>query len=215
MTYDCVVFDFNGTILDDVAASMEATNLLLARRGLPTMDTLATYYSVFGFPIKDYYARIGFDFSRERYEDVAEEWLPEYRRLSAASPLRAGVGELIDALAARGCRLAVLSASEDGMLREQLAALGILSRFFEVCGLSDGLAADKTHIVCDFAARHPNARVLFIGDTDHDAAVARAAGFDCALVAGGHQSEAALRTVGVPVYSDFYALSVTLLSDGE
>ncbi len=215
MTYDCVVFDFNGTILDDVAASVEATNLLLRRRGLPTMESLDIYYRVFGFPIKEYYARIGFDFSRESYEDVAEEWLPEYRRLAAASPLRAGALELIDALAARGCRLAVLSASEDGLLHEQLASLGILGRFFEVCGLSDGLGTDKTHIVCDFAARHPHARVLFIGDTDHDAAVARAAGFDCALVAGGHQSEATLRRIGIPVYSDFHALSVTLLSDEE
>ena len=210
MYYDCIAWDFNGTILDDVHAGMGATNILLARRSLPQMDSLETYYRLFGFPIEDYYTRLGFDFTKESYDDIAAEWMIEYKRLEKAAPLRDGVAEAVARFAERGLMQVVLSASEEGLLRNQLSALGLLSSFAEVCGRNDIQGNDKTALVLAFRDRNAARRVLFIGDTDHDAACARAAAFDCALIAGGHQSRSRLEATGYPVFDSCAALLETL-----
>ena len=210
MYYDLIAWDFNGTIMDDVKIGLGATNILLRRRGLPEVS-LARYYRIFGFPVIDYYRRIGFDFEKESYDDVAVEWTVEYTRLEREGALRDGVLPLLAAVQAAGILQAVLSASEQGNLCRQLAGLGVSTYFAEVCGRNDVSGADKSALVLDFARRHVGKCMLLIGDTDHDAECAALAGMDCALVAGGHQSIERLETVkGARVYPDFATLRAQL-----
>ena len=213
MQYDHIAWDFNGTILDDVHSGVGATNILLRRRGLPTVDSLDYYYSVFCFPIIRYYERIGFDFTKESYDDVAVEWAIEYRRLAKAAPLREGVLPLMQTLAARGIPQTVLSASEEKLLLEQLTSLGVRDYLEGAFGRGDHSGGDKSALVLAFRDRRKPGRTLFIGDTDHDAACARAAGFDCVLVAGGHQGKDKLLRCGVPVYDSFADLARTLFAE--
>lgn len=149
------------------------------------------------FPIRDYYTDIGFDFSREPYEALADEWALLYDELAAAAPLRAGVPETLKRLKRAGVRLTVLSASEHGMLCRQLRQRGVYGLFDEVLGLGDFRAQDKLGIAREWCARTRPARALMIGDTDHDALAARAMGADCVLLTGGHQSRAVLLRTGV------------------
>ncbi len=212
MQYDLIAWDFNGTITDDVKIGLGATNILLRRRGLPEVS-VERYYRIFGFPIIDYYRRIGFDFEKESYDAVAVEWTAEYARLEKECALRAGVLPLLSALREAGLKQAVLSASEGGNLRRQLAGLGVSDYFTEVCGRNDVSGADKSALVLNFARRHADKKMLLIGDTDHDAACAAIAGMDCVLVAGGHQSLDRLEAVeGVRVYPDFDTLQAHLFS---
>ena len=62
--YRTIIWDWNGTLLDDVDISIAATNMLLEERGLPLLDK-KRYQEVFDFPVKDYYARIGFGLKRK------------------------------------------------------------------------------------------------------------------------------------------------------
>ena len=213
MHYDHIVWDFNGTILDDVHSGVGATNILLSRRGLPTIDSLDYYYSIFCFPIVRYYEKLGFDFTRESYDDIALEWVVEYKRLAAEAPLRAGVLSLVQALSARGIPQTVLSASEEKLLLAQLSALGVRDYLEGVYGRGDHSGEDKIALTLAFAARRNPGRTLFIGDTDHDAACARAAGFDCALIAGGNQSKERLLSCGVPVYDSIADLHHALFEN--
>ena len=212
MHYDHIAWDFNGTILDDVYSGVGATNILLSRRGLPTIDSIDYYYSVFCFPIIDYYRRLGFDFTRESYHDIALEWAPEYRRLAEKAPLREGVLDLMAALAAAGIPQTVLSASEENLLTEQLTALGVRPYLEGAYGRNDHTGGDKTALVLAFRDTRRPGRTLFIGDTDHDAACARAAGFDCALIAGGHQGKERLLSLGVPVFDSIADLHHALFA---
>ena len=125
--YGTVVWDFNGTLLDDLGIGIRAVNALLRRRGMKTLASPEEYHAVFCFPIEEYYRRLGFDFSREPYEELAVEWVREYRAIEGTAPLRSGAVELLSRLRARGIRQVVLSATEENMLREQLSALGIAS----------------------------------------------------------------------------------------
>lgn len=59
-----VLWDWNGTLLDDVALCVDALNRLLRIYHYPQQYSLAQYREIFGFPIEDYYIRAGFDFSK-------------------------------------------------------------------------------------------------------------------------------------------------------
>ncbi len=215
MHYDHIAWDFNGTILHDVQCGVDATNILLRRRGLPTIDSLEYYYSIFCFPIIRYYERLGFDFTRESYDDVALEWVVEYRRLMKEAPLRAGVLSLMQEFSARGIPQTVLSASEQILLEEQLASLGVRDYLEGVYGRDDHTGEDKTALVSAFAKRRSPGRTLFTGDTHPDAACARAAGFDCALIAGGNHSKDRLLSCGVPVYDSIGELHCALFGEAK
>jgi hypothetical protein len=87
------------------------------------------------------------------------------------------------------------------LLSSQLERLGLYQEFDEVIGLDNIHARSKQAQALEWKSRHPEARPLFIGDTEHDAQVAGAVGGDCILFAGGHQSEARLAACGKPTIS--------------
>ncbi|MBP5209430.1 MAG: HAD family hydrolase [Clostridia bacterium] len=212
LPYDRVLWDFNCTILDDLGHGIEAINVLLRRRGLPTVDTPERYYAVFGFPIVDYYRRLGL-LEKESYATLADEWIAEYRRDEARIPARPGAVALIRRLAAAGLPQSVLSATESSMLRCQLAYLGLSDAFDEIIGRQDIYAPSKLAVALAWRQRHSDERVICIGDTDHDFECAAACGMDCVLVEGGHQSPERLRSLGCPVLHDLDELEAYLFGD--
>ena len=52
--YDYVIWDFNGTLLDDVQTGIRSVNKLLLDRGLKQIDGVEHYRRIFRFPIIDY-----------------------------------------------------------------------------------------------------------------------------------------------------------------
>ncbi len=198
--YTHLVWDFNGTVLDDVRHGINCVNPMLRSRGLPVIPDVETYRELFDFPIEDYYRRLGFDFEKEDYHTVlAPEWVARYVAGEGDCPLNRGVKETVEAVSALGVEQMILSASRLEQLRRQLAGLGLADAFSEVLGLDNIHAYSKVHLAEAWREKHPDARPLFFGDTVHDAAVARAIGADCVLFTGGHQSRARLSACGVPL----------------
>lgn len=192
---DYCVWDFNGTILDDVETGILAVNHLLRERGLKTINSRQEYQRVFGFPIRQYYQRLGFDFEKEPYEVVAPLWVEQYLLHVRNARMFADVRETLERFQSMGIRQIVLSATELQMLKGQLRDLGITRYFEEILGLDNIHASSKIALAEDFRRRHPKERILLLGDTDHDCATAKALGADCVLIARGHQSGDYLRSV--------------------
>ena len=71
--YEHVIWDWNGTLFDDTPLCVEIMGGMLAKRGLAPLDE-GRYREVFTFPVRDYYARLGFDFGRESFADLAVEF---------------------------------------------------------------------------------------------------------------------------------------------
>lgn len=211
--YDRVLWDFNGTLLDDVALAVGSNNTLLARRGLPPIASEDAYRELFGFPVADYYRLLGLESEGEAFIRVAHEWMKEYRAGEKDAPLRAGAIAALDAIRSAGTPQGILSATEEKQLEEQVTALGIRPYFDHLFGREDIYATDKSDIAARYRKEHPEERVLMIGDTIHDVETARAGDFSCVLVAGGHQSLSRLRSTGVEVFPDFPALLRYLLAD--
>ena len=188
MKYTYVVWDFNGTIFDDVRIGLESLNVLLKRRGLPIIESYERYKEEFMFPIIEGYKKWGFDFDKESYDDVAVEWVNEYLSREDEAELVDGVRETLDYFKSNGLKQIIISASETSMLIKQLKKLGIEAYFEEVLGLDNVHAAGKKEIALAWKKKHLDERLLFIGDTDHDHLVAEAINADCILISSGHQS---------------------------
>ncbi len=197
--YTHLIWDFNGTILNDVEADLLCANELLANHGLPTLKSVDAYREVFGFPIIDYYRRVGFDFEKTSYEELAIEWVEIYHRHSKQAQLYPQVEPILQAVKRLGVPQLILSATHMDMLEAQTEMLGIRSYFSELLALDNIHAHSKTALALAWRERNPQARALFLGDTEHDFDTAQAMGADCILIAAGHRPKAALEQCGAAV----------------
>lgn len=214
--YTDIVWDFNGTVIDDVEAGIRSVNKMLSERGLKTIRDAEHYRSIFRFPIIEYYRSLGFDFEAEPYEVLAPIWVDEYLKNSKSSPLREGFLESLQSFGSLGLRQHILSATELGMLRSQLDSFEILEDFDEIYGLDNIHAHSKTELAKDFSRKHPESSVLFIGDTEHDYTTALIMNADCALVCGGHQSRETLeKCEGAVIFESIKELCDTVVKNGS
>ena len=198
--YSHIIWDFNGTLLDDLQAEYNTVNVLLSRRKLKQFDSVDEYRAVFRFPIIDYYKDIGFDFEKESYKNVADEWGKEYNKQSALCGVNSGIVEALEYFKTCGMSQLVLSATWKSLLQKQIEPLGISGYFEELLALDDLLAHSKVELGKLWFERVKPKGALFIGDTVHDFETAEAIGVDCVLVCTGHQSRERLEKCGVPVF---------------
>lgn len=194
-----VLWDWNGTLLDDLAYAIGVRNRTFPAFGLPRIESVAEYHRQFTFPVRRYYERAGV--TDETFEAVAHAWMAEYVRGFDSVPLHGDAAEALSRFAAAGAAQVVLSATRRDMLETQIARFPIRGYFTDVLGLSDIYARSKEAVGLSYLAGCgvPACDALMIGDTLHDAEVARAMGTKCVLVARGHQSRETLLTAGVPV----------------
>lgn len=202
--YDYVLWDWNGTLLDDLALNLSVENELLRRRGLFERADKDYYLEHFGFPIIEFYRALGFDLSKEDYADVANEYADTYAAGLDGVRLFDDALPVIDALHDSGVRQVVISATEHTLLQKQVARYDLTARFDSVLGSENNLGKSKVAVALDWLQRHgaDPKRTLFVGDTTHDFETAEAIGCACALVARGHNSRARLEATGCPVFDD-------------
>ena len=153
--YTHLFWDFNGTIIDDLYACYQSENDLFEKYKLPKLASPEEYRQEFGFPVKDYYRRRGFDYSVLSYEALAVEWMDRYLLHAADAGLCRGVREALDYAEELGLEQWVLSASETEMLRRQLRDLSVLDRFAGILGRGDIHAGSKESLGIRWREEHP------------------------------------------------------------
>ncbi len=212
-----VVWDWNGTLLDDMDVCLGVINGMLRRRGLPPIPDLDRYREIFTFPVRTYYALAGFDLEREPFTDLAEEYMTGYRAASRSCGLVAGARETLAALDRMGVRQVLASASRQDDLERQVAEQGVQGAFSAVLGMADQFGGGKAGLAAGYLRREgaDPADVLFVGDTVHDLEVARQVGCRCVLIAGGHQSRSRLEAAGAAVLEHIRQLPAYLAGGAE
>ena len=200
--FDHVIWDWNGTLLDDAWLCVEIMNGMLVRRGLPGL-TPAAYEAHFDFPVLDYYRRLGFDFEREAFDQVGLEFVEAYERRKDECRLRAGAAAALAEIKRTGIRQSVLSACRHERLLDAIGRFGLAGIFHDVSGHVDDYAAGKVEKGRQLAGTLgcPMSRVLLVGDTVHDFHVAQAMGAACRLMPCGHNSRQRLVASGARIIS--------------
>jgi len=198
--YRHIIWDWNGTLVDDVRVSVEVLNQVLAKYGMPLTDC-RKYRSQFGFPVQDYYNKLGFDFSKQSYRAVADDFIAAYNAKRFTCPLQDGARDVLQCCQDLGLTQSILSAYAQTLLEECVEFFGLRPFFVRLAGLADYFAAGKIaegrRLVWELAVDPPS--ILLIGDTLHDHEVAQALGIDCILIGAGHQDPDRLRVCEVPL----------------
>ncbi|MBN1339136.1 MAG: HAD family hydrolase [Bacteroidales bacterium] len=186
---DTLIWDWNGTLLDDVDICLDSINLLLSKRNLPVLRR-ERYRSIFRFPVEKYYSEAGFDFSAEPFDILAQEFIGLYLDKLPEAGLFPDAKNTLEILRKNGYRQFLVSAMEHDTLRESLSLRELLGCFTAVKGIEDHYARGKTkaamRLIEEFGL--DVSTTCLIGDTDHDQEVARELGCRCLLISGGHQS---------------------------
>ena len=197
--YTAVFWDWNGTLIDDVDYNIDCINQLIGKMGRKAIDK-REYLDAFGFPVVNFYKKLGFEFDNESYVKVADQYIATYNAHADEIPLRKGVKEALAVYADKGLKQFILTASEKKIVEHGLMSRGIEKYFTEVLGLDNFLAKGKTEIARAYLAEHPQiGKCVMIGDTLHDLDTARELGMDCILMKGGHSSDEKLLQAGAPV----------------
>lgn len=200
-----VVWDWNGTLLDDLHCCVDVTNTLLVEYGLPTLDSVAAYQQIFRFPVAEYYADLGFDTRPGGdFDSASVRFLELYHAAAVRCELHAGAKETLRKLNAAGVRQVVISASEQQNLLNQLAPFELRGWLDGAYGIADIFAASKAGIAKRWLETTgvDSAEVVFVGDSEHDYEIAASLGARCILFSGGHHSKTHLETLGAPVVND-------------
>lgn len=202
-TIDTIVWDWNGTLLNDVDLCVDSINRLLSQRGLGLL-TRSAYREIFTFPVRDYYLRAGFDFDTEPWDEVAFQFIDLYRKGLAGVSLHVDAKDILEMLARNGFRQYLISAMEHGFLMESMKNCGVDRYFEDYSGIRDHFADGKVAMARKFVDDRgiDPAKAVFIGDTLHDHEVAVELGMHSLLVANGHQSEDRLLGAGGRVARD-------------
>ncbi|MGD1826203.1 Phosphoglycolate phosphatase, HAD superfamily [Chromobacterium violaceum] len=211
-----LVFDWNGTLIDDIDLAVASVNHCCARFDAEPV-TRERYRREFGFPIAGFYSRLGFDFNRHPFADIVAVYLEHFDAHVARCPIHDGVHELLELAAARGIAVSVLSASQRDVLVRTLEAKRLLDRFQHVVGLGHTHASGKLEEARELQCRLnlPPEDTLFIGDTLHDCEVARQVGWRALLVETGHQDRKRLDEGDAPVCASLSQLLPALAAAGE
>jgi len=196
-----IFWDYNGTILDDVGVCVSVINTMLNRRNLPAIS-YDKYINIFDFPIIRLYEGAGFNLNKESFTDaLAPEYISLYQPASYTAALRPDALNLIKAFRSAGYIQVLLSASQKGLLLEQIDFFGLSALFDVILGLSDIYAKSKTELARHWInEQHIDSRkALVIGDTIHDYQVACELNCRCILVCGGHNSKKRLQMTDAAV----------------
>jgi phosphoglycolate phosphatase len=179
-----ILWDWNGTLLDDAETCLNTMNNMLAKRNMKQLN-MEFYREVFGFPVVDYYTRIGFDFSKESFEDLSVEFIEAYLRDLTHARLMPGAGKVLQYYTEMGKQNIILSAMKKDMLRISVKEKGLDQYFTEILGIDNIYAESKSHMALHYVKENnlDSSDIVLIGDTVHDFEVAEEAGCRCILVA--------------------------------
>jgi phosphoglycolate phosphatase len=201
--YKHVIWDWNGTLLNDTALSVDLINGVLKSNNLNPL-TLEEYRLIFDFPVKDYYEKAGFDFSKYSFEVVGKQWMDEYERRKREITLFDGVREVLSYIKSSGIDQSILSAYSYHTLVEIVDYHRLGQYFTHITGLDHIYATSKLEIGKELIAKLNCSKdeIVLIGDTIHDYDVANDLEIKSILIANGHQNRERLLVCNVPILND-------------
>ena len=195
MSYDLVIFDWDGTLMD--STRLIATSLQSACRDVGiAIPSERDALFVIGLNIEDTFRHVAPGLDPAGRDRVAERYRHHFLANEHEAPLYHGVREMLADRHGRGRRLAVATGKARGGLDRALDATG-LKPWFEATRCADeGFA--KPHpgmllMLLDITGVEPR-RAVMIGDTTHDLELAANAGVDAVAVSYGAHHEELLST---------------------
>lgn len=195
MSYDLVIFDWDGTLMDStrvIAASLQSA---CADIGIAVPGESDARF-VIGLGLADTFNHVAPGLDEEGRKRLSERYRHHFLAREHEAPLYAGVREMLADLHARGRRLAVATGKARRGLDRALDSTGLRPWFEATRCADEGFAKphpDMLLMLMDITGVEPR-RALMVGDTTHDLELAANAGVDAVSVSYGAHEEELLAT---------------------
>lgn len=199
MKYTHILWDWNGTLLDDVGISIDCVNILLKNLKLEPTN-LQEYYEMMEIPMRKYYENLfsarGVEF---KYELCTENFQKSYPKLIDKASLMDGALQMLEYFKTNGAKQFIVSSFEKTRLIKYVKSFGVSDFFEEISGDDDIHVGSKSGRATALVKGIDRDKILYIGDTEADVITADDVGCDCVLICKGHQPRSVLEKFGCPV----------------
>lgn len=191
--YKHIIWDWNGTLFNDVDLCCNVINNILIENNLVPLS-IEKYKEIFTFPVKEYYRKAGLDFNKVSFEELGKQFMEEYESRKFECSLYTETQYLLDEILKMKIEQSVLSAYSQQPLENLITHYRIKSYFVGLAGLNNIYANGKIELGKLWMQKLnlQKGEAVLIGDTLHDFDVAKEIGADCILIANGHQKKETL-----------------------
>ena len=128
MKYKHIIWDWNGTLLDDCDLCLQSFNISLKKRDLNQI-TKKKYRESFTFPVSEVYEKVGFNFVLEPYEVVSNEFVNFYEEHFYKVKLHTRVEECLSKVLSNQVSQSILSAGKQDLLDNWIKRHNLQSYF--------------------------------------------------------------------------------------
>lgn len=181
-----LLFDWSGTLCDDLALTLEATNYVLSQYGCPEL-TREEFRNEFQLPYPEYYAR---KTPEARLVDLEKYYRQAFDHAATEVTVIPHAHEFLEFCRKRGIRCFILTSMDPRAFDEQARHLG-LKDYFE--HIHSGVRNKEEYIYTLLRQHNLNpADTAFIGDMQHDINAAHCAGIIGIGVLTGYNNAAQL-----------------------
>ena len=194
-----VFFDWNGTILSDATAALEADNITLRLFNIKPI-TAKNHRDFMDVPITKFYSRVGINEKLffENESKLRKTFHSSYEKRIAHCRARAGAKVLLKWLHSKGIRSVILSNHTIESIERHLKRLK-LERYVDVVLANDNVAhttfKDKSKRAEAYLKENSFSpkQILVVGDSPEEAKIARQIEAKSVLVSGGWYSKRRLK----------------------
>ena len=211
-----LIFDWSGTLVDDLALTLDASNYVFSQYGKPCMNR-DEFRAEFQLPYPDYYARV---LPQADLNELEDHFRYAFRVSTATVEVLPHAREFLEFCRARGVRCFILTSVDAKEFDIQCRELGMME-YFEA--IHAGIRHKDTHIHTLLGQHGLHAHeTAFIGDMQHDVETAHHAGITSIAVLTGYNDAAQLSRVKPDIITiilfnflsfwNEYIISMTLMS---
>lgn len=204
--YTHIIWDWNGTLLNDIGASLASVNDMLDLRGMEHINA-EFYKECICTPIKGFYDRV-FDMDKEDYSVIIKQYNEGYLYHLKDCHLTDGAYEALEYFKSQGVKQVIVSSSNNEQLLNNAEKYGVTDYFDAILGAGDFFAGSKIERAAEYLQKSgaEKGKILVVGDLVHDAEMAAELGADCVLLTSGHEHPDRLKAANVPLIDDLYCL---------
>ena len=198
-----ILWDWNGTLINDASLCVDILNNILFLHDQPSIS-IEYYRNNFSFPVSDFYKRIYLPSSGKKFDEVSLCFISEYRLKWKECNLHQGVFQILKMIQQLGLKQSILSAGNQSDVELYVDHFKLESFFYQVFGTDNIKAEGKIELGKKFIT-DSNLRpeeILLVGDTIHDLEVANEIGCSVLLFSQGHNSNNQLSGYSVQIIND-------------
>lgn len=210
MKYEYIIWDWNGTLLDDTNASVDAVNDLFDSMKIDRID-IERYRECLDSPIYKFYEHF-MDINKVSMEYVIGKYYGYMESHFDEITLSAGARETVEKAKEKGIKQYIFSAAAKSDIIPILQREKIEMIFDGISAASDREIGSKLErgekMIKDYSINRK--KCVLIGDSVHDFKCAENMGVDCILLTCGHQDLPSLKLTGAKLCDCFEDIKAEL-----